>query len=119
MVVLRGDQFLTVFTVEQLQALAFMSLKLHAQASNIGLVFFGFYCLLIGWLIFRSGFLPRLLGALLMFSGLGWLTFLAPPLANALAPWNLAPGILGEGVLTVWLLVAGVSDRRPQEPARP
>ncbi|HYR86496.1 MAG TPA: DUF4386 domain-containing protein [Terriglobia bacterium] len=73
------------------------------------LVFFGFYCLLIGYLIFRSTFLPRTLGALMAFAGLGWLTFLSPPLANYLYPYNLAPGILGEGALTLWLLVIGVT----------
>jgi hypothetical protein len=81
------------------------------------LVFFGFYCLLIGYLIFRSTFLPRILGALMAFGGLGWLTFLSPPLANYLSPYNLAPGILGEGVLTLWLLVIGVNEQRWKEQA--
>jgi hypothetical protein len=72
------------------------------------LVFFGFYCLLIGYLIFRSTFLPRILGALMAFASLGWLTFLSPPLAKDLYPYNLAPGIIGEGALTLWLLVMGV-----------
>lgn len=73
------------------------------------LVFFGFYCLLIGYLIFRSTFLPRTLGALMAFAGLGWLTFLSPQLAKVLYPYNLAPGIIGEGALTLWLLVFGLS----------
>ncbi|MBI3490498.1 MAG: DUF4386 domain-containing protein [Acidobacteria bacterium] len=73
------------------------------------LVFFGFYCLLIGYLIFRSTFLPRMLGVLMAIAGLGWLTFLSPPLATYLSPYNFAPGILGEGALTVWLLVFGVN----------
>lgn len=81
------------------------------------LVFFGFYCLLIGYLIFRSNFLPRLLGVLMAFGGLGWLTFLWPPLARSLAPYNLAPGMIGEGALTVWLLVKGVNARRWSEQA--
>jgi hypothetical protein len=79
------------------------------------LVFFGFYCLLIGYLILRSTFLPRILGALMMFGGLGWLTFLSQPLARSLSPYNMAPGILGEGVLTLWLLVMGVNAQRWME----
>jgi hypothetical protein len=81
------------------------------------LVFFGFYCLLIGYLIFRSTFLPRILGVLMAIGGLGWLTFLSPPLANYLSPYNLAPGILGEGSLTLWLLVVGVNEQRWKEQA--
>ncbi len=76
------------------------------------LVFFGFYCLLIGYLIFRSTFLPRTLGVLMAIGGLGWLTFLSPSLAKDLSPYNMAPGILGEGALTVWLLAFGVNVQR-------
>lgn len=79
--------------------------------------FFGFYCILIGYLIFRSTFLPRILGALMAFGGLGWLTFLWPPLADHLYPFNLAPGILGEGALTLWLLVKGVNVQKWDEKA--
>jgi hypothetical protein len=74
------------------------------------LVFFGFYCLLIGYLIFRSIFLPRILGVLMAFGALGWLTFLSPPRASHLSPYIFAPGILGEGSLTLWLLVIGVNE---------
>src|SRR5271166_6341106 len=88
----------------------------HLTSAN-PLVFFGFYCLLIGYLIFRSTFLPRLLGVLMAIGGLGWLTFLSPPFANYLSPYNLAPGILGEGVLTLWLLVMGVNVQRWKEQA--
>lgn len=81
------------------------------------LVLFGCYCLLIGYLIFRSTFLPRVLGVLMAFGGLGWLTFVSPELADSLSPYNLVPGILGEGTLTVWLLAAGVNVQRWQEQA--
>jgi hypothetical protein len=81
------------------------------------LVFFGFYCLLIGYLIIKSAFLPRLLGVGMAIGGLGWLTFLSTPLANTLAPWNLAPGMIGEGLLTLWLLVFGVNVQRWKEQA--
>src|SRR5262249_1125560 len=94
-----------------------MFLKLDGQAYNIGLVFFGFYCLLIGYLIFRSTFLPRILGVLMAFASLSWLTFLSPPRAKYLSPYILAPGILGEGSLTLWLLVIGVYVQRWKEQA--
>ena len=81
------------------------------------LVFFGFYCLLIGYLIFRSSFLPRILGALLAIGGLGWMTFASPPLASYLSPFSMVPGILSEGVLTVWLLAFGVNAQRWNEQA--
>ncbi len=81
------------------------------------LVFFGFYCLLIGYLIFRSTFLPRILGVLMAFGGLGWLTFLSPQLANYLSPYSMAPGVFGEGALTLWLLAMGVNAQRWKEQA--
>ncbi len=81
------------------------------------LVFFGLQCLLVGYLIFNSTFLPRILGLVMAFAGLGWLTFLSPPLAKYLSPYNLAPGILGEGLLIVWLLVKGVNEQRWKEKA--
>ena len=80
-----------------------------ASVSVNPLAFFGVYCLLIGMLIIRSTLLPRFLGALMVFGGVGWLTFLIPSLAHTLAPYNFAPGLLGEGVLTLWLLVRGVN----------
>lgn len=90
--------------------------RLHLVPFKINsLVFFGFYCLLIGYLIFRSTYLPRWLGALMAFGGLGWLTFFSASLAKHLYPYNLAPGILGEGALTLWLLVKGVNVQRWEE----
>lgn len=76
------------------------------------LVFFGFYCLLIGYLILRATFLPRMLGVGMIFAGVGWLTFFSPQLANSLSPYNLFPGFIGEGSLTVWLFVKGVNEER-------
>ncbi len=98
-------------------AIGFLS-PFHLIPSQINsLVFFGFYCLLIGYLIFRSTFLPRILGILMAFGGLGWLTFLSAPLADYLSPYNLAPGLLGEGLLMLWLLVMGVNVQRWHEQA--
>jgi len=117
LVVLGGSPYLSVFKVEQLRALALMFLELNTQANNICVVFFGFYCLLIGYLIFRSAFLPRILGVLMAFAGLGWLTFLYPPLANHLSPYNLVLGFLAELLLMLWLLVKGVDVQRWKEQA--
>jgi hypothetical protein len=110
-----GAQSASVFSTEQSQALASTFLRLYNQAYGIGLVFFGFYCLLIGYLIYRSTFLPRFLGVLMMIAGLGWLTSLWPPLTNSLYPYILLPGVLGEGALTLWLLIAGVNEPRWNE----
>jgi intracellular septation protein A len=88
-----------------------LSLGFHALSRINPLVFFGFYCLLIGYFILKSTFLPRILGALMAFAGLGWLTFLYPSV-NHLSPYNMFPGLLGEGALTVWLLVKGVNVQR-------
>ncbi len=74
------------------------------------LAFFGGYCILIGYLIYVSRLLPRALGTLLAVGGVSWLTFGWPPLARSLSPYNYAPGILAEGLLTVWLLVFGVKS---------
>ncbi len=81
------------------------------------LIFFGFYCALIGILILRSKFLPKVLGALMIFAGLGWLTFLWPPLAKALTPYVFIPGGVGEIGLTLWLVVFGVNSQRWKEQA--
>jgi len=69
-----------------LVGLIFEALRWQPQGVNIAIVFHGFYCLLIGYLIFRSTFLPRILGALMAFAGLGWLTYLSPPLATYRSP---------------------------------
>src|ERR1700690_1929276 len=86
LLILQGGSSLSAFTAEQLQTLALMFLKLNQYSYNIDLVFFGLWCILTGYLIFRSTFLPRVLGVLVMISGLGWITYLLPPLAHRLFP---------------------------------
>jgi hypothetical protein len=122
--VLGGAQYLSVFTVEQQQTLAFMFVRLYEQASIIAFAFFGLHCLLVGCLILGSTFLPRIVGALMVCAGLGWLTYsfanlLSPPLARYLTPYIMAPGMLGEASLTLWLLVMGVNVQRWNEQANP
>lgn len=99
--------FLAMFS--NFVSLAFEALELHLQDVNAALIFHGFYCLLIGYLVFRSIFLPRILGALIVFAGLGWLlTSLSSPLTHSLHPYSQAVGFLGEGSLMLWLLLMGV-----------
>jgi hypothetical protein len=117
LVVLEGSPYLSVFKVDQLQAVALMFIKLNVQAAYIYLVFFGLFNVLIGYLIFRSTFLPRILGGLMAFAGLGWLTYLSKPLVNYLSPYNLACGLLGQGSVMLWLLVMGVNVQRRKEQA--
>ena len=81
------------------------------------LVFFGVQCVLVGYLVFRSTFLPRVLGVLMVLAGLGWLTFAWAPLARSLSPYNLMPGMLGEGALIVWLIAKGVDVPKWRERA--
>jgi hypothetical protein len=87
-----------------------------APYKTSSVVFFGPYCLLIGYLIFRSTFLPRILGVLMALAGLGWLVFLSP-LANHLSTYLTVLGFLAELSLCLWLLVKGVNDQRWKEQA--
>jgi hypothetical protein len=109
--------------------LAMLSIRLHGPGFAIGLVFFGLASLLRGVLIWRAGFLPRALGALLAVAGLCYLLnsfalLLAPPLAKALFPAVLVPAFVGELALALWLLVRGIDAAawrrartvRPAEP---
>ncbi len=93
------------------------ALRWNPRGVDIPVVFDGFYCLLIGYLIFRSTFLPRILSVLMPIAGLGWLTFVSLPLAKYVSPYNLAAGILGQESVMLWLLVMGVNVQRWKEQA--
>ncbi len=113
LLILQGGSSLGAFTPEQLQSLALMFLKLNQYAFNINLVFFGLWCVLTGYLIFRSTFLPRILGVLLAIDGLGWVMYLYPPLAYHLfMPYIAVATALGEIPLELWLIVMGVNAQR-------
>jgi hypothetical protein len=97
--------------------LTFEALRLNPRGVDVALVFTGFYCLLIGYLMLGSTFLPKILGALMAFAGLGWLTYLSNRLVNYLSPYNLACALLAEASVFLWLLVMGVNTAKWREKA--
>jgi uncharacterized protein DUF4386 len=112
--------YLKAFAPEQLYAMASLSLKLHSYGFGMSLIFFGCFCLVIGYLIFRSRYLPKALGILMQIAGLSYLTnsfalVLAPAFANRLFPAILLPAFVGETSLCLWLLVKGVNIAKWQE----
>ena len=118
---LGGAHYLTAFEPTQLQALALVSLKLHARGYSIAGVFFGTYCVIIGHLAFKSGFLPRILGVLMAIGGFSYLAssftlFLLPTVAARLPDFTLLGGI-AELSLTLWLMVMGVNALKWEEKA--
>ena len=112
--------FVAVMTVNSLNYFGLLNLfkgVFSAAAFNTGygiaLVPFGVHCLLTGYLIFHSKFLPRILGILMALAGLGYLAFVWPPLGDWLfVPYILVPALVGEGSLTLWLMVMGVNVER-------
>lgn len=115
--VLAGERYLGVFDPAQLQALALLFLKVNDLGAGIALAFFGLYALLKGFLIVRSTFLPRILGALAIVAGLGLLTFVSPTLGHHVFPYVAAISLLAALAQILWLLVIGVNEQRWKEQA--
>ena len=108
--ILGGAPYLNTFSPEQLKSLAMLSLRFYAIGGGLFMVFYGIAWVIRGYLIYRSDYLPKALGALLAFAGLGFITrnfalVLAPAYASS---FLLLPMMLGGLSLTVWLLVKGV-----------
>ena len=123
LLLLGGAPYLSVFKTDQLQAMAYTSLRFHAMNFRIVLMFFGIHCVLLGYLILRSSFLPRILGLLIAISGLSYLAatfayFLALPLPAGTNNYLLALNAPGEAGLMLWLLTVGVNERKWKEQAR-
>jgi hypothetical protein len=95
--------------VFNLAGLVFEALRFQPHGANIAIVFNGFFCMLVGYMAFKSALVFRILGALIALGGLGWLSFFSPSLANYLSPYSLAFGLLGAGLATLWLLGIGVN----------
>jgi hypothetical protein len=122
LVLLERSLYSSAFTVEQVQALAYIAFDMHANNYSIYIMFFGFFGLTLGYLVFRSTFVPRVMGVLMAFGGLAYLfssfaNFLAPAFAASLFPLIALPSFLGEGSLCLWFLVIGVNVHRWQEQA--
>ncbi len=112
LLLLSGD--LGAFTPEQLQALAGMFLRLRTIGLDIALVFFGFHCIILGYLLFRSTFFPRVLGLLMAIGGVGYIanifaSVIPLDIASRLFPYVMLPAGVAELGLSLWLIVVGVN----------
>ncbi|MCC2546600.1 DUF4386 domain-containing protein [Hymenobacter sp. BT175] len=100
--------------------LANLALKAHDVSFNVALLFFGLTCLLNGYLIYQSGYFPRVIGTLMQVAGACYLVsctaaLFAPALADLLIPAILLPCLVGESSLCLWLLIKGVNRARWDE----
>jgi len=115
---LQNSSSLSGFTAAQQQQLAVFLINLSHQTFNTYLIFFGFWCVLAGYLIITSGFVPRILGVLLILDGLGWMTFLWPPLATSIYTAISIVAACAEFPLLLWFIIIGVSNERWQRQAK-
>jgi hypothetical protein len=112
LLVLGGADYLNAFEPGQLHALSLLFLEVHRHGYDLGLVFFGLHCLVLGYLFVRSSYFPAVLGVLMALASLGYLVgsftlFLAPDHAAAIA-WVYGAPLIGELSLCLWLLIKGV-----------
>jgi len=120
MPILGSADYLKAFDPHQLQILANLAISSHDVAFNIALIFFGFTCIVNGYLIFRSGYLPKFVGILMQIAGLSYLTacfsaLFAPAFADLITPAILLPPLIGELSFCLWLLVKGVNMAKWKE----
>ncbi len=114
---LNGADFLKVFQADQLQALAMIFLNLHKNGFMIAQIFFGAWVFPLGYLVFKSGYLPRFLGIVLMIECFGWIMypfqFFLFPGYVVITYLSSAVGFIGEFSLMLWLLIMGAKDPKP------
>lgn len=108
-----GAGYLKAFTPEQINALALLSLRLFGVGAGLFMTFYGTGWILRGWLIWRSGYLPKFLGVLMTISGAA---FVGRNLQIVLAPTSRAdwfPVVMAPGMLTLmlWLMIKGVDEK--------
>ncbi|NQV80807.1 MAG: DUF4386 domain-containing protein [Alphaproteobacteria bacterium] len=112
LLILNGAGTLSGFDPDQLNALALLSLDVQRHGYALGLLFFGVNSVLVGYLLFESGYMPRVLGVMMVGAGVvylagSYLQFLIPSLADGFVPAYIVP-LLAETSLCLWLLVKGV-----------
>jgi hypothetical protein len=126
LLLLGGASYLAVYEPDQLNALVQLFLDTNAFVIIIWGLIFGFHLLLLGYLVYKSGFLPRILGILLMIGGIGYLLqsyghILVPQYDEILSTVVLVLSIPGELAFTIWLLWKGLDverwEQRALEPA--
>ena len=115
--ILGDNQLAGAFTVAQTRAAALMSFKLYPLVFDISLVLFALFDFLLGYLIYKSTYLPRFIGVWFMIGGVVGLMFLWPPLATELRFVIIPVGGVAEIVLMLWLIVKGVDVSRWREKA--
>jgi Domain of unknown function (DUF4386) len=107
----RGADFLSLFEKPQRDALAMLFLKLHGQGFVVAEIFWGLWLFPLGLLVYRSRFIPRFLGAWLIFAGVAWVILsltgvLFPQYQNKVDTYS-QPAIVGEIAFMLWLLIKG------------
>jgi len=115
LILVRGADFLSVFTKPQLDALAMVFLRLHSSGLLVAQIFWGLWLFPFGILVYRSGFIPRVLGVLLILNGFAYpiqsfTSFLLPQYADVVSRITL-PVLFGEAAIILWLLIRGVRDQ--------
>ncbi|MGD9489060.1 MAG: DUF4386 domain-containing protein [Calditrichaceae bacterium] len=116
---LSGAEYLTVFDTAQLGAMVILSYVTFNDIWLIGLVFFGLHLFALGYLIIKSGYIPKFIGFFLVIAAVGYLTdsfanFMLPNYGDykdILLMIVIVPGVIGELSLTFWLLLKGVKDQ--------
>ncbi len=117
LLLLSGADYLKVFQADQLQALAMLSLNLYQNGFMIAQILLNLWLFPLGYLVFKSGFLPRILGILLIIDGFAMLLwffqFFFFPGYEVISTLGLAVGFIAEGLFCLWLLIKGVKDQKP------
>jgi len=118
---LSGADYLKVFQMDQLQSLAMFFLYLYKNGFMIAQFFYAAWLFPLGYLVFKSGYLPKVLGIILMIECFGWLLypfqFFLFPAYEVISYLSFAVGFVGEFSLTLWLLIMGAKDQ-PSNPVQ-